>query len=173
MRASFIRMKYSLTPKISYILGLCTGSSANVGFGVYGDVALLDDFCNCIAEAKIVPAESIFRDSRRAWIEHSAYMSFFKKLYGQRLERFKSKNDYSANYLAGLFDSCAYPLPNVPEGKVAFGFSGMEAKDEALFLRLGFKVKFSKKTILLVDTRDRAFCKFVAPYVLLKKSLLA
>ncbi len=166
-------MKYSLTPKISYILGLCTGSSANTGFGVYGDGALLDAFCNAIAEAKIVPAESIFRDSRRAWIEHSAYMSFFKRLYDQRLERFKSKNDYSANYIAGLFDSCAYPLANMSEGAVAFGFSGLEAKDEVLFLRLGFKVKFSKRTILLVDTPDRAFCKFVAPYVLLKKNLLA
>ncbi|MFA5106677.1 MAG: hypothetical protein WC506_07020 [Candidatus Micrarchaeia archaeon] len=165
-------MKISLTPQMCYLLGLHDGAPSRDGFGVFGPPAMLDAFCAGLENSGLAKPGSIRRDSMRAWIEHAAYESFFRKAHAQRLERFKGKNDYSANYLAGLLDSCGFLLPDLPKGKKAFGFSGRDQKDEVLFLRLGFKAKVEKKTLLVADF-DGSFSAFVKPHSLVKKDILA
>ncbi len=165
-------MKINLTPPMCYLLGLYAGSPSRRGFGVFGNEDLQDVFAQYVVKCGIAKKEDIYFDYDRANITHAAYEAFFKKTFIQRLERFKIKNEYSANYLAGLFDSCGFLLPDLPKGKVAYGFYSMGAKDEVLFLRLGFnKAKLSKKILLLLDS-DLAFTNHIRPYVIVNKDLL-
>ena len=87
---------------------------------------------------------------------------FFQDVEKNQLERFKYLNDYSANYLAGIFDAAG----NIDE-KGIVSLEKMTKEDEVLFLRLGFKTR-RKKDVLVME-RPLIFLAFIKNYTKLFK----
>lgn len=150
-------MKIRLTPGLSYIAGLLKYRKARKGVGVYGSPPLIEAFCSSVIENKLIESTKIQTDEKRAYFFHSAYRTFFEKTIEREDEAFIHLNDFSASFLAGLFDSVG-----------GFGENGIpyiakhDAKDEHIIGKLGFITK-PKGSRLLIGPADQ-FLKYISKY---------
>ncbi|MBM3229154.1 hypothetical protein FJZ26_01875 [Candidatus Parvarchaeota archaeon] len=139
-------MKFKLTPNLAYFIGLWKGARIAKGIGVRGSRGLVDAFCLCAKQLKLPPTGKVLVSGDSAFFFHSAYKAYFEQVLGRQLEVFKHKNDYSAAFLAGLFDSCG-KLDEA--GNIMFLHA--DASDELLLLRLGLKARKSGKSVIIKD----------------------
>ena len=151
-------MKLKLTPKLAYFIGLWKGARIPKGIGIQGDAQLLEIFTQCALEQKLTPSGKVLRTAPNergngtAFFFHSAYRAYFEKVAKDQLEVFKYKNDYAANFLAGLFDSCGL----VSDDGKAVVFLSRDELDEIMLLRMGFKAKRMGRNIAVMD-KDKKF----------------
>ena len=98
-------MKVKLTPELSYIIGLWKEARAPSGIGVEGREELLAAFTEAALKAKVAEPGKVLSGKDSVYFYHTAYRNFFQKIVEEETERFKYKNEYSASFLAGLFDA--------------------------------------------------------------------
>lgn len=155
-------MKIKLSPELSYIIGLWRKSKSFEGLGVRGKKDLLEIFAKEAIHSGLTTPDKILSDDTRVFFYHTAYRKFFQEIEKNQLERFKYLNDYSASYLAGLFDA----VGNIDE-KGVISMDKMNHEDEMMLLRLGFKTR--RKEGLMVIDRPLVFLAFIRNYTRLYK----
>jgi hypothetical protein len=172
-------MKLKLTPKLSYIIGLWKETRTTEGIGVYGTEEHLSLFTKAVLDAGLTeptrllasgpkePAEPTegkpmeeedpFEPEKSAvYFYHTSYRKFFQKVVDDELERFKYKNEYSGNFLAGIFDAVG---TITKDGKVYL--SRCTQKDEMLLYRMGFNP--IRRGKLVYFTRPKKFLAYIKP----------
>jgi hypothetical protein len=158
-------MKHKLTPQLSYFIGLWKERRTKEGIGVYGDEELLSIFAKTALEHELTEPNKLLTSSPEGeergygsvYFYNSAYRKFFQSVINDELERFKYKNEYSANFLAGLFDATGGISP---DGKVFL--SKCTQKDEMVLYRIGFNPV--KKGGNLYFTRPIKFLAYISPF---------
>lgn len=171
-------MKMKLTPELSYIIGLWKENRTKEGIGVEGEGELLSLFAQCVMGAGLtepnklltkspelregeepVESESDFSERGSIYFYNTSYRKFFQKVIDDELERFRYKNEYSANFFAGLFDAAGLITE---EGKVCL--RRCTQKDEMVLYRLGFNpVRKGKATYF---TRPLKFLAYIKPFTI-------
>jgi len=147
-------MKIKLTPELSYVIGLWRKCRTFEGLGVRGSKELLEIFSKSAIDLQIMVPDKIMAGEDRVYFYHTAYRKFFQDVEKEQLERFKYLNEYSANYLAGIFDGAG----NIDE-KGVVSISKMNREDEVMLLRLGFNTK--RRGDALVIERPLIFLTFI------------
>lgn len=153
-------MKAKLSPELSYVIGLWGVRRTKEGVGVRGeDVA--PAFVNEVIKLGLTEPGKLLYSENSVYFYHSKWRKFFQEVWRDRMERFKYLNDYSANFLAGIFDASG----GVDDKGVVHveGFG----EDEMVLSRLGFKPKKKGKTIIIGN--PRAFLKFIYDFLKVKK----
>ncbi|MBD3398186.1 hypothetical protein GF412_03270 [Candidatus Micrarchaeota archaeon] len=173
-------MKLKLTPELSYIIGLWKETRTREGIGVYGGEEHLSIFTKAVLDAGLTESTKLLASSPKepeesdeekpmeeqdplepekssVYFYHTSYRKFFQKIIDDELERFKYKNEYSANFLAGLFDAVGRISA---DGKVSL--SKCTQKDEMLLYRLGFNPVRRGKLIFF--TRPAKFLAYIKPF---------
>jgi hypothetical protein len=150
-------MKIKLTPGLSYICGMIKYRRAKKGVGVFGSPPLVQAFCSAVVEQGLVESTMIQTDEKRAYFFHSAYRTFIEKTLKREEEAFVHLNDYSASFLAGLFDS----VGGFGENDIPY-LAKHDAKDEFIIEKLGFITK-SKGSRLLIGPAEQ-FLKYISHY---------
>lgn len=150
-------MKLKLTPEISYIIGLWKGARTPSGIGARGSEELLAVFSGAVLKAGIAEHGKILGDGDSVYFYNTAYRKFFQKVLDEEEERFKYKNDYSASFLAGLFDAVG--------GIGADGtvhFRRITQADAMVLYRLGFNT--IKKSGKIYVVRPAKFLAYIKPF---------
>lgn len=173
-------MKLKLTPELSYIIGLWKETRTKEGIGVYGNEEHLSIFTKAVLDAGLTEPTKLLASSPKepeegekelapeeedpfapelssVYFYHTSYRKFFQKVIDDELERFKYINEYSANFLAGLFDATG----RIPQdGKVSL--SRCTQKDEMLLYRIGFNPIRKGKVVYF--TRPKKFIAYIKPF---------
>jgi len=151
-------MKIKLTPELSYVIGLWRKSRCFDGLGVRGRKDLLEVFSKAVLDLQLTTSDKLLTTEDKVYFYHTAYRKFFQEVEQDQMERFKYINEYAANYLAGMFDSCG----NVDERGIVW-FSHANRQDEMMLLRLGFVTRRSGDRLVL--ERPVVFLAFIKNYV--------
>lgn len=150
-------MKIKLTPELSYLIGLWSKKRCPEGIGINGNGDYQQIFAQCVLELKLVESNMLLSDDAKIYFYHTKYRRFFQEIEENKLERYKYLNEYSANYLAGIFDA----IGEINEqGMVYLKMFGKI--DEVLLLRLGFPTK--KINEKLVIKKPKVFLAFIKNY---------
>ncbi len=148
-------MKVKLTPELSYIIGLWKEARAPSGIGVEGREELLAAFSEAALKAKVAEPGKVLSGENSVYFYHTAYRKFFQKVVEEETERFKYKNDYSASFLAGLFDAVG---EIGKDGTVCF--RRCSKADEMVLYRLGFNtVKKAGRRYVVKPLKFLAYIK--------------
>lgn len=150
-------MKTKLTPGIAYLIGLWKTRKTNQGIGVRGNDKTLAVFTEEIIKNKLSAHNKILTDKNCVYFYHSAYRILFQNVLKERMERFKIKNAYSGNYLAGIFDGAG----GYAQNPKSIYIMNADKKDEMLALRFGFKAVLMGKR-LMIEKAD--FMNFINRY---------
>ena len=151
-------MKVKLTPELSYIIGLWKAARVPSGLGVRGRGELLKVFMDSCLKAKVAEPGKVLGGENFVYFYHTAYRKFFQKVLDEEEERFKYKNEYSASFLAGLFDAVG---EIGADGTVSFGKS--TKTDEMIMYRLGFNTL--RKAGRTYVVRPLKFLAYIKPFV--------
>jgi hypothetical protein len=131
-------MKLKLDPAISYVIGYWAKRRTDDGIGVesqHDDI--LGMFVKCALELKMTTPEKMLNGPGRVFFYNSKYKKFFNEIYEDRLERYKYINDYSASFLAGMFDS----VGSIDSEKGILYMEYLNDADCQHLFRLGFPVR--------------------------------
>ena len=109
-------------------------------------------------EKKEFQAEMRKPRTTKVFFYHSAYRAFFDDVVKNRLERFKYKNEFAAQYLAGMFDGCG----GVGKKEEIAYFSSLDKTDEMILLRLNFRLKRMGKKVFV---GKKEFFSFAGGYL--------
>jgi hypothetical protein len=156
-------MKLKLTPQLSYFIGFWKEKRSKEGIGIYGDEELLSIFAKAALEIeltepnKLLTAQEEEDENGTVYFYNSAYRKFFQGIINDELERFKYRNEYSASFLAGLFDATGGISK---DGKVFL--SRCTQKDEMVLYRLGFNPL--KRAGNLYFTKPLKFLAYIGPF---------
>lgn len=150
-------MKIKLTPELSYLIGLWRKCKSFEGLGVKGRKEVLEIFSKEVLDQKITTSDKLLTEDNRVYFYHTAYRKFFQEIEKNQLERYKYLNDYSASYLAGIFDA----VGNIDD-KGVVSIEKMNHEDEMLLLRLGFQAR--RKAGIMVMDRPLVFLAFIKNY---------
>ncbi len=156
-------LKIKLSPELAYIIGFWRKRRTFEGLGIRADEDRLGIFSKEILDKGLTTPEKFISQDDRVFFYHSAYRKFFQDVVEEQLERFCYINDYSASYLAGLFDSVGQI-----EDSGVISLEKANREDEVLLLRLGFNSM--RKNGKLIIERPVVFLKFIKNYVKLFKN---
>ncbi len=134
-------MKIPLTPHIAYIIGLWKHRRTKEGIGVEGSREACQVFASELVANGMAKPEEIRVEEGKVFTYHSAYRAFFDEVLKDEGGRFRYKNDFSANFFAGMFDS----VGGEKEGKTYFAFA--DNADEMALLRLNWRAIRTGKTL--------------------------
>ena len=138
-------MKAKLTPQLAYLVGLWKHRRTRDGVGVNGGELITEIFIRESLRLGLTPPDKIILKQRAAFFYHTAYLSLFEKTVEDQLTRFATKNDYSSNFIAGLFDSTGC----IGAGGTVF-FSTADKLDELMLLRLGCQARMKVGSLVLL-----------------------
>jgi len=154
-------MKISLTPKLAYIIGLWKARRTSEGIGVAGNQYIREIFMREAFAIKLAEADKIQLDEDKVFFYHSAYRKFFDDVVANELDRFAHKNEFSSNYIAGIFDGCG---GFIEVNKQRFLFLAKASKaDEMMFLRLGFRAKKEGGKLVVINSPE--LLSFITPHL--------
>lgn len=146
-----------LTPELSYLIGLWSKRRCMEGLGIAAGKELQQVFAQQVLEHKLTTPDKLLSDEGKIYFYHGKYRKFFQEIEAEKLERYKYVNEYSANYLAGVFDAAG----GINERGIVY-LERFGVSDELLLLRLGFPVK--KMDGKLAMGRPRAFLALIKNY---------
>jgi hypothetical protein len=160
-------MKFTMSPARMYLLGLWKSRRTKEGVGVEGHRELCEAFLRvCLDEKLCLPDKVKFEEGPiyKCYFYNSAVRAWLDSEMEKRGERLKYKNEFAANYFAGLFDA-----------KGGFGQAGKDSlpfiigdkADEMVLLRLGFRAKRERGRIAIISDD---FYSWVSPYLKLEIS---
>ena len=137
-------MKTKLTPELSYIIGLWSRRRSVEGVGITAPPEILQVFVQQALELALTASDKLLIDGDKAYFYHAKYRKFFQQVEEDKLERYKYMNEYSASYLAGVFDGAG----GITENGVIY-IEKFTPADEILLLRLGFPIKKASGKMLI------------------------
>lgn len=150
-------MKIKLTPELSYIIGLWSRRRCAEGLGIEAGKELQQVFAQQALEQKLTESDKLLSDESKIYFYHGKYRKFFQGIEQEKLERYKYINEYSASYLAGVFDAAG----GISEQGVVY-LERFGNADELLLMRLGFPPR--RMDGKMVIGRPRAFLAFIRNY---------
>ncbi len=150
-------MKIKLTPELSYIIGLWSKRRCQEGLGIDAGKELQEIFAKHVLDQNLTTSDKLLSDEKKIYFYHGKYRKFFQEIDAEKLERYKYINEYSANYLAGMFDA----VGGISEQGVIY-LEKFGNADEILLLRLGFPAR--KMEGKMVIWRPKAFLAFIKNY---------
>ncbi len=152
--------KLQLTPDISYVLGLyACGSRTDIGVET-NSIDLLARFARIAIEELDADPKKLLVEEHSKRTKAFFFNSKLKKLFDKALDRrenlFKYKNDYSANYFAGIYDCKG--------GKDAKGLylKDLDTRDDIMLEKLGFRTKVAGSKKYLIS--EKAFIDFIKKF---------
>ncbi|MDW8033886.1 MAG: hypothetical protein RMI79_02935 [Nitrososphaerota archaeon] len=140
-----------LTKELAELIGFWKMRRTRKGVGVIGDLKIQEKFVKKVLELKLVPPEKIIADKKAVWFSHIKIKNFFEKTIKNQAEIFDRRNNLSAAYLRGMYESTG-------EGPVIRKAS---LQDQLLIERLGFTTKNKGSTVLIRDFDS--FKNFIYP----------
>lgn len=149
--------KLKLTPELSYLIGLWSKRRSKEGLGLEGSKELQGLFAQKVLEQQLTTSDKMLADEEKVYFYHGKYRKFFQEIEEEKLERYKYINEYSANYLAGLFDA----VGGISEQGVVY-LDRFNSNDEILLSRLGFPPR--KMEGKMVIGRPKAFLALIKNY---------
>lgn len=174
-------MKIKLTPQLAYIIGLWKARRSAEGIGIEGNRGICELFLRECLSLGLAQADKVKfiepkaqkprdapegaqmhvrekreREDCKIFFYHSAYRAYFDSVLKNELELFRYKNEYSMNFIAGIYDGNG----GVGRENGLHYFFGNKA-DEMVLLRLGMRVKSEKKKVVFLSSAD--FEAFVKP----------
>ncbi len=155
-------MKIKLTPSLAYFIGLWKERRTVEGIGVKGPEEIQAAFVHSAIENKLAEPGKILAGEESIYFYHTAQRKFFQKVIEEELERFKYKNEYSANFLAGIFDGCGGTTAG---GKVYL--AGIGKADQMMLSRLGFNLVKIRGAFFI--TRPAKFLILIKPFTRVHK----
>lgn len=138
-----------LTKELAELIGFWKMRRTRKGVGVVGNVSVQEKFIKMVLDLKLVPSEKIVADEKAAWFSHIKIKNFFEKTVKSQAEIFDRRNNISAAYLRGMYESTG-------EGPV---IKKASFQDQLLIERLGFTTKKKGDMVLIRDFEE--FKKFV------------
>lgn len=162
-------MKLTTNPTRAYLLGLWRGRRTKEGVGVEGHREVCDAFLKlCLDEKLCQPDKVKFEEGpvNKCYFYNSAVRAWLDSEGQKREERLRYRNEFAANYFAGVFDAKGGFWG---EGKEKFCYIIGDREDEIVLLRLGFRVKKEGGKIAIIS---RDFYGWVMPYLKLEISRL-
>ena len=162
-------MKFTMNQSRAYILGLWRCRRTKEGVGVEGHHEVCETFLRaCLSEKLAEPDKIKFEEGplTRCYFYHSALRTWLDGEVNKREERLKYRNEFAANYFAGLFDAKG-GFAVSGEGKIPYIVG--DQVDEMVLLRLGFRVKKERGKIAILSDD---FYGWIMPYLKLEISKL-
>lgn len=130
-----------LTKELAELIGFWKMRRTRKGVGVVGNVSVQEKFIKMVLDLKLVPSEKIVADEKAAWFSHIKIKNFFEKTVKSQAEIFDRRNNISAAYLRGMYESTG-------EGPV---LRKLSYQDQLLIERLGFTTKNKGRDVLIRD----------------------
>jgi hypothetical protein len=167
-------MKLTMNPSRAYLLALWKSRRTKEGVGIEGKQELCEIFLKLCLDEKLAQADKVKfgepinaafaqaeeRDSfAKCYFYNSAIRAWLDSEMEKREERLRFKNEFAANYFAGLFDARGGFID--VKGKEYCYFFG-DRVDEIVLLRLGFRSKIEKKKIAVLALD---FYGWIYPYL--------
>ncbi|MCM8830612.1 MAG: hypothetical protein NC918_00235 [Candidatus Omnitrophica bacterium] len=150
-------MKLKLTPSFAYLAGLIKFVNLKTrAIAIKGDNFLIEIFLKHLIENDLVKPNRIIVRKNLAFTYHLAYKNFLKKIIEEEVDRFKHHNEYSASFLAGLFDYSGEVNQNY------IILKKWDEKDKMVLENLGFFIE--KKSDWLIIYNKDMFTKFIKNY---------
>ncbi|MEM3369374.1 MAG: hypothetical protein QXE90_00765 [Candidatus Micrarchaeia archaeon] len=130
-----------LTKDLAELIGFWKMRRTIKGVGVIGNVSVQEKFIKKVLELKLVPPEKIVANEKAAWFSHIKIKNFFEKTVKNQAEIFDRKNNITAAYLRGMYESTG-------DGDI---IKNATFQDQLLIERLGFTTKKKGKDIWIRD----------------------
>lgn len=160
-------MKFTTNPSRAYLLGMWKSRRTREGVGVEGHRELCEAFLKaCLDEKLCLPSKVKFEEGPlyKCYFYNTAVRSWLDSELEKRQERLKYKNEFAANYFAGLFDAKGGFWD---DGKEKFCYVLGDSVDEAVLSRLNFRVKKERGKIAVISND---FYGWIMPYLKLEIS---
>lgn len=150
-------MKIRLTPQLAYLIGVWKGRKIPKGIGIRGSGEIREIFLKGVIDTLKIPPEKIQLRDDEIFLYHAVYRKYFEEAEANQVDIFTKRNEHSASYLAGIFDSCGGVEGDTPY------LARASEKDQMLLELLGFRARFRKGK--LVITNPREFIVFVRDFL--------
>ncbi len=150
-------MKLKLTPEFSYLIGFWSKIRSKEGIGIEGENELQEIFAKQVLDQKLMETEKLLSDTNKIYFYHGKYRKFFQQIEAEKLDRYKYINEYSASYLAGMFDA----IGKINEQGVVY-LEKRGSTDEMLLSRLGFPTRKIGNSLIIL--RPKAFLLLIKNY---------
>ena len=160
-------MKFTTNPNRAYLLGLWKGRRTREGVGVEGHREVCETFLKLCLDEKLCSADKVKYEEgsiHKCYFYNSAVRAWLDGEMKKREERLRFRNEFAANYFAGLFDGKGGFFEIKGE---KFCYVIGDRTDEIVLLRLNFRVK-KERGKLAVLSQD--FYGWVMPYLKLEIS---
>jgi len=145
-------MKFTTNPNRAYLLGLWKGRRTTQGVGVEGHRELCEAFLKlCLAEKLCLPDKVKYEEGviDKCFFYNTAIRAWLDSEMKKRDERLKYRNEFAANYFAGVFDAKGGWDDSVRGDKMPYIIG--DRADEVVLLRLGFRVKKERGRIAIIS----------------------
>ncbi len=160
-------MKFTTNPNRAYLLGLWKSRRTKEGVGVEGHRELCEAFLKvCLDEKLCQPDKVKFEEGPidKCYFYNTAIRAWLDSELEKRQERLKYKNEFAANYFAGVFDAKGGFWD---DGKEKFCYILGDSVDEMIMSRLNFRVKKERGKIAIISND---FYGWVKPFLKLEIS---
>ncbi|MEM2138069.1 MAG: hypothetical protein QW568_03195 [Candidatus Anstonellaceae archaeon] len=161
-------MKFIMSPSRAYLLGLWKGRRTKEGVGVEGHREVCETFLKlCLDEKLCQPDKVKYEEDAidKCYFYNTALRAWLDSEMEKRDERLKYKNEFAANYFAGVFDAKGGWGDAVTGQKMPYIVG--DRVDEVVLLRLGFRVKKERGRIAIISGD---FYPWIKPYLRLEIS---
>ena len=161
-------MKFTMSPNRAYLLGLWKGRRTKEGVGVEGHREVCEAFLKlCLDEKFCQPDKVKYEEGPldKCYFYNTALRVWLDSEMKTRDERLRYKNEFAANYFAGVFDARGGFADSVAGGKMPYLIG--DRVDEVVLLRLGFRVKKERGRIAIISGD---FYPWIKPYLKLEIS---
>ncbi len=152
--------KLKLNPKISYVLGVYAYNKGKaIGVVTHNDEIITRFVKVALDEFEIEPTKILIEEDdgeKRAYFYHSKLKKLFDKALETRERIFKYRNDYSANYFAGIFDMIGGRDPK------GLFLKELEERDGQLLEFLNFHTKKNGSKTYIVN--ENTFASFIKEF---------
>lgn len=130
-----------LTKELAELIGFWKMRRTRKGVGVIGNIEVQERFVKKVLLLNLMPVEKIVASEKAVWFSHIRIKSFFEKIVKNQAEIFDRRNNISAAYLRGMYESTG-------DGPT---ISNISFSDQLLIERLGFNTKKKDNRLLIRD----------------------
>lgn len=149
-------MKIKLTPQLAYLIGLWKYRRSEEGLGTRANEQICEVFASELVKCGIARPEEIKTLEGKTFTYHSAYRAFFDEVLRRQDDAFRHRNEYAAQFYAGLFDA----MGGEKEGRVYFAKA--DNADEICLMRQDWKVVRTGKMVWVGPAEE--FKAWIKPY---------
>jgi len=156
-------MKFTMSPSRAYLLGLWKSRRTSEGVGVEGHRELCEVFIKLCLDEKVAQSDKIqYKEGalHKCFFYNTAFRTWLDSEMEKREERLKYKNEFAANYFAGVFDAKGGWADSVTGVKMPFIIG--DRVDEMVLMRLSFRVKRQGVRLAIIS---EDFYGWIMPYL--------